>query len=229
MFLRKYFNPRTPYGMRPNITCFEVSSAHYFNPRTPYGMRLANTIVFPQPVGNFNPRTPYGMRHCFPKPVAEKVLISIHAPLTGCDSYIVISQYIMLNFNPRTPYGMRRNSLDVCFWEVIFQSTHPLRDATVMEFVVLKSIRFQSTHPLRDATKLKGAHIINYDDFNPRTPYGMRQRGQPYANYSRNFNPRTPYGMRPAGRKQNGGEHIFQSTHPLRDATTKQWITIHYI
>ena len=81
--------------------------------------------------------------------------ISIHAPLTGCDQY---------SYNP---------SLTYC----IFQSTHPLRDATVgvsnspetrgisihapltgcdyVIYVVLYTCRkFQSTHPLRDATQV---------------------------------------------------------------------------
>ena len=37
-----------------------------------------------------------------------KTIISIHAPLTGCDT--VTHSYLppIINFNPRTPYGMRR-------------------------------------------------------------------------------------------------------------------------
>ena len=79
---------------------------------------------------NFNPRTPYGMRHTFNLNTVPLSLISIHAPLTGCDfsnqfkSCIVnlISIHAPLtgcdtkggsgmdtknDFNPRTPYGMR--------------------------------------------------------------------------------------------------------------------------
>ena len=35
------------------------------------------------------------------------VLISIHAPLTGCDTYFLFTLSLYFNFNPRTPYGMR--------------------------------------------------------------------------------------------------------------------------
>ena len=79
------------------------------------------------------------------------------------------------NFNPRTPYGMRRVHKRKIAYTVEFQSTHPLRDATVDAkhalFMAIISIHapltgcdirrtrkyqklriFQSTHPLRDAT-----------------------------------------------------------------------------
>ena len=59
----------------------------------------------------FNPRTPYGMRH---KEQTSHVLyriISIHAPLTGCDHFQALTCPHTTNFNPRTPYGMRPYSL----------------------------------------------------------------------------------------------------------------------
>ena len=81
---------------------------------------------------------------------------------------------------------------------LIFQSTHPLRDATThINNKRVKLIRFQSTHPLRDATCMLYLISMFQNDFNPRTPYGMRpvQKAQ-RKNLSLNFNPRTPYGMR---------------------------------
>ena len=57
----KNFNPRTPYGMRHNYI-FEKINERYFNPRTPYGMRQ------------------YQRSH-----LSVRTVISIHAPLTGCD------------------------------------------------------------------------------------------------------------------------------------------------
>ena len=102
-------------------------------------------------------------------------------------------------FNPRTPYGMR---LRYKFFNKIrykFQSTHPLRDATKGFFPCKQHVSlFQSTHPLRDATQRKP--IVNnvYNNFNPRTPYGMRQKSILCSWLRDNFNPRTPYGMRPS-------------------------------
>ena len=61
----------------------------------------------------------------------RKETISIHAPLTGCDRYHHSSYYhTKKHFNPRTPYGMRRSSTIIQRYLLLFQSTHPLRDAT---------------------------------------------------------------------------------------------------
>ena len=101
--------------------------------------------------------------------------ISIHAPLAGCDRNGSASRRGCRHFNPRTPCGVRRcmRTLWPCRW--IFQSTHPLRGATITCKCLTKRAkisihaplagcdnafwsgfshggRFQSTHPLRGAT-----------------------------------------------------------------------------
>ena len=48
-------------------------------------MRLRNYKHVPDAL-NFNPRTPYGMRPNFDDDDVVFHKISIHAPLTGCDS-----------------------------------------------------------------------------------------------------------------------------------------------
>ena len=162
------------------------------------------------------------------KIVAESGIdpISIHAPLTGCD------------------YGKGASWV----WIYGFQSTHPLRDAT---HCVISSIcaciisihapltgcdtcyfvwlwlhsEFQSTHPLRDATVNQKWRCSGNENFNPRTPYGMRQiharscvpeysisihapltgcdkRKENKKDERIYFNPRTPYGMRLVWHKQ---------------------------
>ena len=93
------------------------------------------------------------MRRPVLKPVICIMVISIHAPLTGCDRRLC-----------------RNNAC-----EFLFQSTHPLRDAT------------QSVADKSNERK----------DFNPRTPYGMRLYLALIKTLSPiYFNPRTPYGMR---------------------------------
>ena len=124
----------------------------------------------------FNPRTPYGMRQDIDIDAFFSDAISIHAPLTGCDKwlvrwlvafkkfqsthplrdatiYVIHSIMSMWNFNPRTPYGMRLAS----------------SIASIISLYV-----FQSTHPLRDATFCSYCWVLVFDYFNPRTPYGMR-------------------------------------------------------
>ena len=51
--------------------------------------------------------------------------ISIHAPLTGCDSFRQLLKIRYSDFNPRTPDGVRLKRAGFCFIAFIFQSTHP--------------------------------------------------------------------------------------------------------
>ena len=109
-------------------------------------------------------------------------------------------------------------------------------------------LKFQSTHPLRGATASpKSAHIrhLHFNPhFNPRTPCGVRPRGilrdaaipdisihAPLAGcddgicaaqeVGKDFNPRTPCGVRRRRTRQQGNGYQFQSTHPLRGATSR--------
>ena len=75
-------------------------------------------------------------------------MISIHAPLTGCDccSFICILHHD--NFNPRTPYGMRPRQTNSKYSILQFQSTHPLRDATNAEELGAKTNAISIHAPL---------------------------------------------------------------------------------
>ena len=80
-----YFNPRAPYGARPNRHFILSPFKKHFNPRAPYGARQQN-------------RTINGV---------EKT-ISILAPLTGRDYNVPVGFRLTAHFNPRAPYGARR-------------------------------------------------------------------------------------------------------------------------
>ena len=59
-------------------------------------------------------------------------------------------------------------------------------------------------------------------DFNPRTPCGVRHSHHLlHTGVWPNFNPRTPCGVRHLTDDKHGQPVIFQSTHPLRGATTR--------
>ena len=78
----------------------------------------------------------------------------------------------------------------------LFQSTHPVWDATNLMFD-LQTLMLISIHASRmgcDSMLARSNSARSH--FNPRIPYGMRPT--PYAVVSRciNFNPRIPYGMR---------------------------------
>ena len=104
---------------------------------------------------NFNPRSPYGERHLFVGWNRKTYIISIHAPLTGSDknrSSLPIFPWISIHapltgsdfqcgrmvaftkhFNPRSPYG-ERHPTGWRFGNIReFQSTLPLRGATVAD------------------------------------------------------------------------------------------------
>ena len=123
----------------------------YFNPRTPYGMRRSIWFVINHNciISIHAPLTGCDSR---PSISSSSSFISIHAPLTGCDKMVQSLLIENLYFNPRTPYGMRQYMTLRC-------------SATVT---------FQSTHPLRDATQVADSTCDNSNNFNPRTPYGMR-------------------------------------------------------
>ena len=91
-----------------------------------------DAVLFQLKLENFNPRIPYGMRRSFSQFI----------------------QHPIQHFNPRIPYGMRRvidsrEGVD----GLVFQSTHPVWDATGRCMVVTDLFgEFQSTHPVWDAT-----------------------------------------------------------------------------
>ena len=80
-------------------------------------------------------------------------VISIHAPLAGCDvDSASKAQKESGYFNPRTPCGVRPHSRQNLIGLTTFQSTHPLRGATTPAVSGYCALKFQSTHPLRGAT-----------------------------------------------------------------------------
>ena len=103
------------------------------------------------------------------------VLISIHAPRTGSDSFVATLSFQAWDFNPRSPHGERhaRAIFLSCFSRISihaprtgsdhtgrggitpkeeFQSTLPARGATRPADKRCNQLRFQSTLPARGAT-----------------------------------------------------------------------------
>ena len=101
--------------------------------------------------------------------------ISIHAPHAGRDIAGWNKNTKGEHFNPRAPCGARRRAGPVPRPFILFQSTRPMRGATVASSIIL-------------------AFII---DFNPRAPCGARPHSMNVQNNSMHFNPRAPCGARP--------------------------------
>ncbi len=149
-----YFNPRTPRGVRrqgANLPVIAMSISIHA-PREGCDTRCPSV---PTPSSYFNPRTPRGVRR------TGSTLV-MRAPC---------------NFNPRTPRGVRQ--LRMAFQvQKLYISIHAPREGCDVWHLAdeYTQLPFQSTHPARGATcpVLLLARMLQ--NFNPRTPRGVRQQ-----------------------------------------------------
>ena len=81
-------------------------------------------------------------------------MISIHAPLAGCDSLSSSSTSRVNHFNPRTPCGVRQGYMSISNNTSGISIHAPLAGCDPV-FCRPRNLRggFQSTHPLRGATR----------------------------------------------------------------------------
>ena len=171
------------------------------------------------PTHYFNPRAPYGAR------------------LRRASIFSAFS-----HFNPRAPYGARPSALALLFIPTIFQSTRPIRGATLLLYgcssgppisihaphtgrdfmpypiiVSAISISIHAPHTGRDIHAPIVIAVQRY--FNPRAPYGARLVIYSPSISDQHFNPRAPYGARRFQALRFRGMQQFQSTRPIRGAT----------
>ena len=145
------FNPRVPCGTRHMATPRQCMHCH-FNPRVPCGTRPEScvkaigltkfqstrpmrdaTCMLPslaQTLENFNPRVPCGTR------LTQLVVLLFHFnfnPRVPCGTRLLRTNRIPphYHFNPRVPCGTRLMALAALFAPDSFQSTRPMRDATL--------------------------------------------------------------------------------------------------
>ena len=124
------FNPRGPCGPRLRLDHRHSGGERNFNPRGPCGPRLKSSIIFSLSHKNFNPRGPCGPRPAIKNRRPLSLAISIHAARAGRDI-------------PKTYVGSGITR---------FQSTRPVRAATVTGNKHAGMAAFQSTRPVRAAT-----------------------------------------------------------------------------
>ena len=177
----------------------------------------------------FNPRAPCGARP--------------HAEFGGD---------LANGFNPRAPCGARpaRCGCVACAGDVSIHAPHAGRDQQMCSRMWMQS-RFQSTRPMRGATSCNGFPLLRLYSFNPRAPCGARQGLFAATERYASFNPRAPCGARPGSIRgfvvldefqstrpmrgatspylQVGGVPMFQSTRPMRGATTAGILSVMYL
>ena len=173
-------------------------------------------------------------------------IISIHAPHTGRDASISSANSITaFDFNPRAPYGARLCQLphSVVTDAISIHAPHTGRDVP-FKINQLGCSAFQSTRPIRGATITVYIKLTPIHNFNPRAPYGARHQLPYHHQYGlefqstrpirgatglsfvalfwlSDFNPRAPYGARLNNNVKVSIHIRFQSTRPIRGATAK--------
>ena len=188
--------------MRPSFRPFPSGTHSLFQSTHPLRDATRRGNGGPERVVDFNPRIPCGMRPAALHSVFSTLAaISIYASLAGCD----------LNLHPRLAEPSAGISIHAslagcdCFW--------PGPDGTCIYFN--PRIPCGMRRSMRQCSPAAVCH------FNPRIPCGMRlvpAYRQPASVY---FNPRIPCGMRLPLFTPSTMTRIFQSTHPLRDATSR--------
>ena len=145
--------------------------------------------------------------------------ISIHAPRGGCDRvFMLVGAKLVISIHaPRGGCDMNGSSgLSI---PLQFQSTHPAGGATGRVLPIVTAFLFQSTHPAGGATDggrqpLQGRRISIHA---PRGGCDRKKARPPFP--KQNFNPRTPRGVRPPVPMRISPSMVFQSTHPAGGAT----------
>ena len=144
------FNPRAPCGARPSKSTKAITASTFQSTRPVRGATTPG------------------------KPPTLYPDISIHAPRAGRDNSGSSGWQLADDFNPRAPCGARPRFTWPAGYDTTFQSTRPVRGATLLSVLVYLIIIFQSTRPVRGATLLFLRLKLRRIHFNPRAPCGAR-------------------------------------------------------
>ena len=150
----------------------------------------------------------------------DQMGISIHAPRAGSDLIFTKRQTEGEYFNPRSPCGERPNGTPFRRAVIIFQSTLPVRGATLPRGGLLPR-RCISIHAPRAGSDIwwcmTARSKASISIHAPRAGSDRTHRLQ-FGN-ERYFNPRSPCGERHRQSKRRLTICRFQSTLPVRGAT----------
>ena len=174
----------------------------------------------------------------------RSALISIHAPLAGRDVSSHADAALISYFNPRAPCGARPVYCCATLRRLPFQSTRPLRGATKATVVgkhrqryfnprapcgarrnhlllfPLRTCNFNPRAPCGARPLMRSITHVFLPNFNPRAPCGARLMRSITHVFLPNFNPRAPCGARQHTSISPFTRSLFQSTRPLRGATS---------
>ena len=154
-------------------------------------------------------------------------LISIHAPHAGRDSGRRARPPGDLYFNPRAPCGARRCSASSADMTESFQSTRPMRGATLAVCRwALSRLNFNPCAPY-GARLIAVLQQLLYVQFQSTRPvWGATPAFPQLQSAEGYFNPRAPYGARLAAVVSSAYAALFQSTRPVWGATVPKSIVL---
>ena len=234
------FNPRTPCGVRlfryvENLVPVEFQSTHPLRGATRVAgtVRRKHFISIHAPLAGCDRMVYRHAKQLFISihaPLAgcdgirasryTAVWISIHAPLAGCDQKSFLSRLPRENFNPRTPCGVRL-VLVVRFGFSATISIHaPLAGCDMMSTEQRKQQNISIHAPLAgcDMSFLQRTSWLRISIHAPLAGCDNFSFQIPFCFF--HFNPRTPCGVRLRPTCSCLSTSTFQSTHPLRGATS---------
>ena len=234
------FNPHSPCGER-RTRVRKTGSARHFNPHSPCGERRYDTDITCNG-SYFNPHSPCGERRA-PLTIRSKTIyFNPHSPCGERLKSGIGHDGSFHNFNPHSPCGERPPFSTICATESVFQSTLPLRGATIHDNTSGFSARISIHTPLAGSDALQRCFPYRPAYFNPHSPCGERHGVAGTDHDATHFNPHSPCGERldphedaydhtdfnphsPCGERLPYGTlrrilELFQSTLPLRGATS---------
>ena len=213
------FNPRPPYGGRPEgaeyLSLFDTK----FQSTPPIrGATLMYFMVICW-IEHFNPRPPYGGRHEMEFTRTDDGKFQSTPPIRGATDRPAHDGHAA-SFQSTPPIrGATRRVIAVRLCRAI--SIHaPHTGGDFRRTSVTKVVkRFQSTPPIRGATLLlqQDSHKQAISIHAPHTGGDKTSQGGDLQR--RHFNPRPPYGGRLASIRRGPNRSKFQSTPPIRGAT----------
>ena len=149
--------------------------------------------------------------------------ISIHAPRAGRDAIVMFPPALKTYFNPRAPCGARPTSSVGRQTVILFQSTRPVRGATLEGVKGGHSfiISIHAPRAGRDAKAVHAAATAMISIHAPRAGRDVEIGGVRFV--IAYFNPRAPCGARLPILNVRRVYWSFQSTRPVRGATELHW------
>ena len=194
---RKVFQSTRPMRGATSLLICLLTESDFISIHAPHAGRDVSLLPRPPLPRHFNPRAPCGARPRCSNCHKLRRPISIHAPHAGRDSTGSLASLQRSRFQSTRP--MRGATIALAVNRVLhgFQSTRPMRGATSRRSTTPRPASFQSTRPMRGATPTRAGAAIFPTDFNPRAPCGARLVSNCHISAGHHdFNPRAPCGAR---------------------------------